>query len=199
MFTKTLLQSFLIVILTILILIVYLNFNQKETNIENLNTNTFDKRENNEIIEGIKYYAKDEKNNSEYIIKAKTGIDDPSNENLIKLEHVVAELKIENNDQVKIFSDFAIYNIITNDTQFFQNVILNYEDHKLICQKMDLNFLKKIVTLSEDLLYRNSNIKLIADKIKINFITKKIIAEMLDDKANIKIISINGINQKIQN
>jgi lipopolysaccharide assembly outer membrane protein LptD (OstA) len=111
----------------------------------------------------------------------------------------VAELKIENNHQVKIFSDFAIYNIITNDTQFFQNVILNYEDHKLICQKMDLNFLKKIVTLSEDLLYRNSNIKLIADKIKINFITKKIIAEMLDDKANIKIISINGINQKIQN
>src|SRR6056300_265194 len=103
MFTKTLLQSFLIVILTILILIVYINFNQKETNIENLNTNTFDKRENNEIIEGIKYYAKDEKNNSEYIIKAKTGIDDPSNENLIKLEHVVAELKIENNHQVKIF------------------------------------------------------------------------------------------------
>ena len=101
--------------------------------------------------------------------------------------NVTAEINLKNGANIYLKSKNAIYNTINSDTNFFNNVVLDYLDHKLNAKNIDI-FLK-IVNLRayNDLIYKNLDINLIADKVEMDLLTRDSKIFMFDN-SQIKII-----------
>jgi len=146
------------------------------------------------VIVGIKYVSTDVNGNT-YDIKAETGQIDQENQELIKLFNVEANLIFDNTNRVNVRSDSAIYNNNNFDTVFTNNVILNYKDHNIKCEKMIAQFSENIAILSDNLIYNNLQNKLYADKMIIDLISRDTEITMFDKENKIKIIhKKNGSN-----
>ena len=83
----------LIILILIIILSLYKNFDKKNVNIINDDAKTLNKSEetNTNIIKNIEYFSQDEKNNT-YKINSEYGKIDPNKPNLILMENVYAEI-----------------------------------------------------------------------------------------------------------
>ena len=151
-------------------------------------TNNFNSKN---VIEDMEYFVKDEQGNF-YSLKAEKSKIDQNNENKINLFNVKGKIKVKKNEEVYIFSDEAIYDSSTNDTQFFNNVKLLYNDHIVECEILALNFSNKYIILEKNLIYDNLKTKIIADKIEFDLITKNFKMTMFNKNSKIRIINING-------
>ena len=190
---KILFQIFLV---SIIFFITYLFYNfyflKKEiytsSNIpENIIDDTSLTKETN-YIRNIKYISEDPRGNI-FIIKSKTGVLIKDQLNNILLSGVTAEIKSLNLPSVFISSDEAIYNNSSYDTNFYQNVILTYEDHKITSDKLDLVFSKDMITSYNNVIYNNSKTKLKADKVIVDLITKDSKIFMYNKKNKINIVT----------
>ena len=85
-----------------------------------------------------------------------------------------------------------MYNSLTTDTQFFNNVKLLYNDHLVECEVLTLKFSNKYIILEKNLIYNNLKTKIIADKIEFDLTTKNFKMMMYNKNSKIKIINING-------
>ena len=139
---KLLAQTALILAVCLITLTFFNIYNQKSN--KNFSNNLATKDQDNKkedlknkegTIEGIEYFSQDINGNT-YIIKAKSGVIDKENPDIINLLNVEAELKFENNEIIKVNSNNAIYNNNNYDTIFTENVIINYNDHKINCNKL---------------------------------------------------------------
>ena len=79
-------------------------------------TNTLNTKTEN-LIEDLKYFSKDIEGNK-YLLQAKTGTSDKENPNLIYLEDVKANIKLNDKSEIFVTSKKAIYNNVTFDTKF---------------------------------------------------------------------------------
>ncbi|MDB9811140.1 LPS export ABC transporter periplasmic protein LptC [Candidatus Pelagibacter sp.] len=188
---KTLLQ--LLILLIIIFIIVYFysvsNENKKKINqiksndkVEILNT------KDSNLIYNLKYVVEgaDEIN---YIISSERGelkVDQPD---LILMKKVLAVIKGKNNKPLKITADKAIYNTINHNTEFYENVLMTYEKQQINSNNFDLVFEKNLATITNNVLYKNPNTKLLADKVEIDIITKNLKIFMYDNNDKIKIIT----------
>ena len=75
----------------------------------------------------------------------------------------------------------ARYNIINYDTNFFNKVIMSYLDHKVNADNIDVYFKDSKLEAFNNLVYRNLDLSLIADKVEINLIEKSSKIFMFDD------------------
>ena len=73
---------------------------------------------------------------------------------------------------IKVNSNNAIYNNNNYDTIFTENVIINYNDHKINCNKLEAKFSENEAILSQSLIYENLSTKLFADQMKVDLIKK---------------------------
>ena len=151
-------------------------------------TNSFNSKN---VIEDMEYFVKDEQGNF-YSLKAEKSKIDQNNENKINLFNVKGKIKVKKNEEAYIFSDEAIYDSSTNDTQFFNNVKLLYDDHLVECEILTLKFSNKYIILEKNLIYNNLKTKIIADKIEFDLTTKNFKMMMYNKNSKIKIINING-------
>ena len=69
--------------------------------------------------------------------------------------------------------------------------MVTYNDHFISSDKLDLIFEKNLATISNNIIYKNLNTKLQADKVEIDLITKNSKIFMNDKTKKIKIMSIN--------
>ena len=190
---KLLAQAFLIS-LTLILSIVF--FNQMFEKDKNL---TFKPKINDEVsetnlIEGIQYFSKDVNGNT-YLIESKSGSLDEENPDIIYLVDVEAKIIFDENDEIKVYSDEAVYNINKFDTEFIDNVELFYEDNKLTCNNILVKFSKNYAILSGNLVYNNMLTELYADRMEVDLISRITKTSMLNQKDKIKIIhKNNGIN-----
>ena len=76
-------------------------------------------------------------------------------------------------------------------TKFYENVIMTYNEHNTNSDNLDLLLDKNLVTLFNNVTYKNLDAELKADKMEIDLITKnsKIFMNNFSDKINI--VSIN--------
>ena len=169
---KILLQIFLfflIVLITIIFFKFYYNsdFSIKETDIksENLDINKNNKMQN------IEYLASDKIGNN-YNITSKFAELDPDQPDLIIIEKVKGVIKPYNSSPITIFSDKAVYNKTNHDTSFFENVLVKYDEHQILSNNLDLFFENNYASIYENIIYKNLNTELRADKIDIDLITK---------------------------
>lgn len=166
--------------------------NQKSTDI--IKEKIENKNNQKGAISGIKYVSTD-LNGNIYDIRAKTGQIDQENPDIINLFNVEAILIFDDNNNVVVKSDEAIYNNSNFDTVFIDNVNLEYQDHNIKCEKIVAQFSKNIAILSKNLIYDNFQTKLYADEMKVDLITKNTQIAMFDKEKKVKIVyKKNGSN-----
>ncbi len=138
-------------------------------------------------IKDIEYLSKDEMGNV-YSIFAEYGEIKDQASNIIFLKNVKAKISILNSDDINIVSDFAKYNSKSYDTNFYENTKIDYAEHNINCEYLDLLFNKKLAILYESIVYKNLQTSLLADRLEIDLITKNSTLSMKDQKEKIKIV-----------
>ena len=103
---------------------------------------------------------------------------------------VTAIMRLKDKTTIKLSSANAKYNIMDNDTNFFNNVSLDYLNHKVVAENIDIFFKESKLEAYNDLVYRNLDLSLIADKVEIDLITKNSKIFMFDDK-KVKVLKAN--------
>tara|TARA_B100000941_G_scaffold47443_1_gene29698 strand:- start:1591 stop:2181 length:591 start_codon:yes stop_codon:yes gene_type:complete len=166
-------QLFLISILVIISFFLFFKYFNKTNQENNLQSNIKQNINNAEsLIEDLKYFSTD-KDGNEYKIEAKKGNIDKNNPDIIFLENVNAIILLDNSDFISIESKFAKYNSKTFDTLFNNSVTVNYGDHLLESEYLDLSFEKNLVSIYENVRYLNGISSLIADRAEIDILNKK--------------------------
>ena len=189
-------QLFLIFIFFIISLSVFFKY-FKKTSLENntkLNitqgTNTGES-----LIEDLEYLSKDKEGNK-YKIEAKKGNIDKNNPDIIYLENVKAIIILQNSDSISIKSNYAKYNTKSYDTLFNNSVSVDYNEHVLNSEFLDLSFENNLVSIYDNVRYLSGISSLRADKAEIDILNKKtkIFMENPNKKVQINNITNNGNN-----
>ena len=124
------------------------------------------------MIENVKYVALDVSGNK-FEIEAKKGTTNSRNYDEIFLKDVVATIWLYNSEKIIITSSLANYNKNSVETEFEDNVEINYINHKINSNKLLLSFKDKIATITKDVIYKGNNTNLYTDNIEIDFKTKQ--------------------------
>ena len=188
---KKILKIFLILLFLIILLILFLRFfNENKKNEEiNLDISKQNDIESN-LIKGISFFSKDKKGN-EYILKAEEGEVDLSNDKIIYLKKITAQVVLNNSEDIIIVSDFGKYNIENYDTIFSKNVLIKYLDSRISSNYMEFSINKSLMTITNNVIYSNNDNLLKADAVEFNTDTKKVNIFMYDSSEKVKIISKN--------
>ncbi len=162
--------------------IVNLDLN-KDKIIEEIET---EKNQNN-IIENLNYISIDAKGN-EYILNAKYGEESKEDSNIIILKQVLGTIKLKNKSDIEIKSDFAKYNSITFDTNFYENVLGFFEESKISSDNLDLFFKNNKAIMYNNIKYLDRSTEANADEISFNLLNGDVNIKMFDKKKKIQII-----------
>ena len=181
---KIVVYSFVLIVLVFL----YIKFISKKEN-ENL-ISIEDDTYNSNLLENIKYIAKDADGN-EYTIIAEKGEIDLNDSDVIFLENVKSLIKLKNSDVINIASDFGKYNSNNYDTIFSKNVVITYLDNKITGEYLDFSLDRNSMIISKKVVYNNLNNILKADVIEINIETKDTKIFMYENSKSVNIKSIN--------
>ena len=174
--------------------ILYLLFLKKDE-IKNISAGTTDKtadkvsKSDKNIITKMSYYAEDYDGNK-YEILSDYGEFNPKDINLILMTNVTGIITFKDQEPIKILSKKAKYNDTNHNTNFFDGVVMSFETHKINSDKLDLSFGEKFATISDNVMYKNLNTKLRADKIEFDMITKNSKIYMNNKTDKIKIINL---------
>ena len=137
-------------------------------------------------IKDILYESFDDNGNN-YIIKSSSGTFNDQSKEEILMVNVIAKIILKNGTIVDLKSNNAKYNTQNSDTNFFNNVELNYLNHRVNSDNIDVLFTDSKLEAYNNLVYRNSDIDLIADKMELNLLTKNSKIFMFDN-SRVKII-----------
>ena len=173
---QILIQIFLSLLVLIILAIVYQKYFktelEKDTVInENTPKNKEGNNEENNLI-NITYESMD-REGKKYIITAETGNFVEDGSDLIYMTNVNAKIILLDGGIIYINSLKAEYNSSSYDTKFSQNVELQFSQHNIFCQNLNIFFQENLIEAFDDLNYKNSDIIMLADKIEIDLLTKK--------------------------
>ena len=192
---KTLIQLTLLLIIFAIIIIFYKsyfgNLNQiKIKNVikEDLNKEIVKKGINQ--IEKVSYTSQDLDGNS-YSVKSEFGEFDQNKPDIMLLTNVKATILTKNSEPITIYSKKSLYNNLNYNTNFYDDVQITYKDHKIFSNNFDLIFNEKTGTIYNNVLYKNLNTMLYADKIDINIISKDSKIYMFDKSKKVKIKNLD--------
>ena len=196
MIRKIYIQLFLILILIIIFLLLFFKY-FKQSNLKNdfkvkVEQTTIT---GESLIEDLKYLSTDREGN-EYKIEAKKGNIDQKNPDIIYLENVNAIISLGSSEYISIESKFAKYNTKNFDTLFNDSVSVDYGEHFLRSEFLDLSFENNLVSLYSNVRYQSGISSLRADRAEIDILNKKtkIFMEKTGKKVQINHISKNGNN-----
>ena len=192
---KIYIQLFLIILLVFISLFLFLKYFKKTDFKRNTQASMEKTTTNESLIEDLKYLSTDKEGN-EYKIEAKKGNLDKSNPDLIYLESVEATILLKDSDLISIKSKFAKYNTKNFNTLFNNSVSVNYGEHIMSSEFLDLSFENNLVSIYDNVRYVSGISSLRADKAEIDIINKKtkIFMESPNKKVQINNISNNGNN-----
>ena len=162
-------QIFLTILVLIILIFVYQKYFKKEFN-EKIAVNKDEnaKKENNLI--NIVYESID-KEGRKYIITAETGNFKKEEPDLIYMTIVKAKIFLLDGNVIYIDSLNAVYNTISYDTKFNNKVKLNFLEHDIFCNNLNIFFKENLIEAFNDLNYTNLDIIMFADKIEIDLLT----------------------------
>lgn len=183
------------IFLSILLIILYVYFIYFKNDYKIL-VKTEDNITNNNSIESkddliteMKYFSEDDKGNR-FEIEADNGVINPNQSNLIRMNKVRAVVFLSNGEKVFINSNEAEYNNENNDTTFDGSVKINYDNHLISAENLDLSFRNNLVTLYGKVEYISGISNLIADKVIINLINKNT-KILMEDENNTVLVRSN--------
>ena len=171
--------------------ITYFFFKQK--NKKEIPVAEIDETYNSNLLEDIKYVAKDADGN-EYIITAEKGEIDLDNSDVIFLKKVKSLIKLINSDEINIYSDFGKYNSSNYDTIFSKNVVITYLDNKITGEYLDFSLYQNRMLISRDVIFTNSENILKSDVIELDINSKDTKIFMYEENKKVNVKSKNYTN-----
>ena len=188
-----LLLIFIFFIITLFLFFKYFKKSSFESNLKANNTQSINSGES--LIEDLKYLSTDKEGN-EYKIEAKKGNIDKTNPDIIYLENVEAIILMQNSELISIKSNYAKYNTKSFDTLFNDSVSVDYGEHFLKSEFLDLSFENNLVSIYDNVRYLSGISSLKADKAEIDILNKntKIFMEDPSKKIQINNTPKNGNN-----
>ena len=182
---KTSFQVFLISLALLISGIFYLKYFYKKNYIDSSEPEkVFDKNKKG-LSEGntmrkLSYESYDNNGNI-YTIKSDFGKFNKEKEDEILMTNVTAQIKFTNSNFIYLYSKYAKYNPTNSDTKFYDNVELEYLDHKINSNNIDIYFTESKLEAYSNLVYKNLDTKLKADKVELDLITKNSKIFMFDN------------------
>ena len=194
--SKNIIQYLLLIILIAMSIFFYKqyivsdkNFSQKQSETKKNDEKPFieESNETSNIIENLRYVSKDLLGNT-YIINAQSAEVQENKIDQVQLFEVLAKIIQQDDEIIYINSNFADYNKINNNTVFKDNVNVKYGDQSIDANIINLDFSKNLIEIQEDVYFKNKNAKIRADKIELNFESKKLKISMEKQNENVEII-----------
>ena len=197
MYKKIYLQLTLSLLIVLIIIITYLAYFKSDDRITVIEKNdkTILKDTSENLISDL-FYKSEDKDGNKYEIKSKTGIISQKRANLISMNDVSATVFLNDGGKIFVVSDSANYDSNNNDTLFKGSVKMNYNDHTIKSNYIDLSFKENKAIIYENINYNSNLSKLEADKIIVDFLEMKvrILMDNTNDKVLVKTILKNGNN-----
>ena len=142
------------------------------------------------VLRNMVYENFDNRGNR-YEIYADTSEFKDLNSKKIFMKGVRAKINLDNMNFITISSEEAIFDNESLTTNFSKNVILDYLNHNIKGESLELLFDKNLITMKDQIIYKNIDTELVADQIIIDLITKDSKIFMNDKNRKIKILNEN--------
>ena len=162
--------------------------NKTDVNVNNINNNneiSINKNSSN-LIKNISYMSTDNMGNK-FKINSEIGEINNDNPNIVYMTNVEAIINLINSDPIIIKSNYAKYNKINYETNFEEDILLTHQAHRITGQNLDLSFENNLATIYNKIVYDNNNVKISADILEIDLITKNSKIFMNNEYKKIKI------------
>ena len=139
-----------------------------------------DDKENKTISEKIKNLTKEieyitsNDNGDTFKIVAKYGKTNLENTNILDLEKVDGIISSLERSEILISSDFAKYDYSNQNSKFYRNVVIKYDDKQMTCDYLDLEMKKNIAVAYDNVIVQDEGSIMKAQVIILDLITKDI-------------------------
>jgi len=144
------------------------------------------KPEINNIVKDIEYLTTD-KNGNKYKILATSGRTNSEDKNILDLDNVRGVITSNKRSTIYIVSDFAEYNSSKLNSNFYQNVVINYEDKEITCDYFNVNMKTNFATAYNNVVVTDPKSIMKAGKIILNIETKDININPENNKVKVTI------------
>ncbi|OCW76271.1 hypothetical protein AKH19_04610, partial [Pelagibacteraceae bacterium GOM-A1] len=119
-------------------------------------------------------YITSSSNGDVFKILADTGKTNLKNRNLLDLENVKGSIISSERPDIHISSKFAEYNYSDQNSKFYNDVIIKYDDRIIKCDNFDLIISENIAIAYNNVTIQSEDSLMKAEKITMNILTKDI-------------------------
>ena len=155
-------------------------FENKNANLKELKT---DKIKN--LTKEIEYITSSE-NGDIFKILAKYGKTNIKNSDILDLKEVDGVISSSKRSEIYITSDFAEYNYDNQNSKFYKNVIIKYDNKVITCDNLDLEIDENYAIAYNNVEIKDDKSVMKAQVVKLNILTKDI---EINSQDKIKIIT----------
>ena len=151
--------------------------------------NTLSQDENKKIstFEDVQYEGLD-KNGNKFIINSDFAEFESDKSNLIYMKQVFCRFFFKDGTVLKITSNKGIYNNISNDMEFEENVKMFYLENKIFAEKVNFVNSENYLTVEDNVIGESPEGNLVADMLNFDLNQKKLkISIYNENKVNIKV------------
>ncbi len=142
--------------------------------------------ENKNIFENLEYRGVD-KNKNEFVIFSEYSEFKTEEPSIINMKNVSCFFYFKDGTILEIRSKTGIYNNVTLDMSFEENVNMFYMDNSLVSDKADFSNENNNLIIEGNVTTQSQKGELMADKLNFDFSDKKLKASMYnEDRVNIK-------------
>ena len=183
--TSLLLLAFLLIFFTY-----FLNLKKKQpsTNLDQIKTIEPDGEEKMLNTFFDVQYGGFDKNGNRFVIGSKYANFEIDRPNIIRMEQILCTFYFKDDTNLIIVSNYGIYNNVTNDMEFTENVKMNYLENVLFSEKANFFNVKNELLIEGNVKTKSPEGELQADKLDFNLGSKKLKISMYNDKkVNIKV------------
>ena len=164
------------------------NSGQKERAIESKNIkgdNSIDNKQVKNLTTDIEYITTNKKGDI-FKILAKYGKTNLENNDLLDLESVNGTIRSSERSTIYISSDYAKYNYDNQNSKFYNNVEIKYDDRIITCENFDLNISENIAKAYGNVIVKDNKSVMKTQLITMDIITKEI---TINSNERVKVIT----------
>ncbi len=146
-----------------------------------------DTKENLSTFKNIQYEGTDV-NGNDFVINSEDAEFFVDKANIIYMKKILCRFFFKDGTVLKITSDKGIYDNITNDMEFEENVKMYYLENRLFSDRASFVNSENYLLIQENVVGTGPQGNLVADKLNIDLIEKKMKISMYNEgKVNIKV------------
>jgi hypothetical protein len=189
--TKSIQISLLLLAFFLIFFTYFFNLKKKQssTNFDQIKTVETDEEKEKAVntFVDIQYGGFDQ-NGNRFVINSKYANFEIDKPNVIKMEQILCIFYFKDDTNLTIASNYGIYNNVTNDMEFTENVKMNYLENVLFSEKANFFNVKNELLIEGNVKTKSPEGELQADKLDFNLDSKKLKVSMYNDKkVNIKV------------